>query len=334
MTFYSPDGRVPLHPVALSEGAASLLPNQDRPAVVWRLMADEQGRLASTEVFRGVVRSRARLSYAQVQDELDRADRGGAADDMLLALREVGRLRQAQERLRGGIDLPVPEQVVTNDAGSWRLSFRAPLAVEGWNAQVSLLTGMAAAELMLAGGVGILRTMPSPQEADLTRVRRTATALGLTWPADGSYADLIWSADPEQPAHLAFLSLATTLLRGAGYTAFEGALPDLTTHSAVAAPYAHVTAPLRRLVDRYTGETCVAICAGVPVPEWVAQALPSLPSVMDEADRRAKKYERGTIDLVEAMVLAPHLGQTFTGTVLEVDTEDDYGCLLYTSRCV
>ncbi len=63
------------------------------------------------------------------------------------------------------------------------------------------------------------------------------------------------------------------------------------------------------------------------MPDWVAEALPALPAVMDESDRRAKKYERGTIDLVEAMVLAPHLGQTFTGTVLEVDTEDDYGVL-------
>lgn len=320
MTFYSPDGRVPLHPVALSEGAASLLPNQDRPAVVWRLMADEQGRLASTEVFRGVVRSRARLSYAQVQDELDRADRGGAADDMLLALREVGRLRQAQERLRGGIDLPVPEQVVTNDAGSWRLSFRAPLAVEGWNAQVSLLTGMAAAELMLAGGVGILRTMPSPQEADLTRVRRTATALGLTWPADGSYADLIWSADPEQPAHLAFLSLATTLLRGAGYTAFEGALPDLTTHSAVAAPYAHVTAPLRRLVDRFGTEVALSISAGREVPDWAVSALGGLPDLMMAATRTSRALERESINLIEAILLQDRVGERFSASVVDRDT--------------
>jgi exoribonuclease R len=59
----------------------------------------------------------------------------------------------------------------------------------------------------------------------------------------------------------------------------------------------------------------------------VAAALPNLPAEMDESNRRAKKYERGTIDLVEAMVLAPSLGRTFTGTVLEVDPDEGDGVL-------
>ena len=96
-------------------------------------------------------------------------------------------------------------------------------------------------------------------------MRRTAKALGLTWPQDGSYADLIRTADPRQPAHLAFLSLATTLLRGAGYDVRRRA-PELSTHSAVAAPYAHVTAPLRRLVDRFGTEIALAAVAGENTP--------------------------------------------------------------------
>lgn len=330
LTLYAPDGRVPLHPMILSEGAASLLPDRDRPAVLWRLAVDEQGRLVSTDVFRAVVRSRAQLSYTQVQDEFDRTDRGGTTDDMLVALREVGLLRQQQERLRGGIDLPVPEQVVTNVDGSWQLCFRAPQAVEGWNAQISLLTGMAAAELMLAGGVGILRTMPPPQESDLARVRRTAMALGLTWPANGSYADLIRSADPEQPAHLAFLSLATTLLRGAGYTAFEGDAPELTTHSAVAAPYAHVTAPLRRLVDRFGTEVALSVCAGREIPDWAVSALSGLPDLMMAATRKSRALERESINLIEAVLLQDRVGERFSASVVDRDTRnrDNYSIVI------
>ena len=69
------------------------------------------------------------------------------------------------------------------------------------------------------------------------------------------------------------LNACTLLFRGAGYQAFRGTLPEQPMHAAIAAPYAHVTAPLRRLVDRYAGEICVAICAGQPVPEWVAATL-------------------------------------------------------------
>jgi exoribonuclease R len=64
------------------------------------------------------------------------------------------------------------------------------------------------------------------------------------------------------PAAAALLVLATRLLRGAGYTAFDGELPEQPMHSAVALPYAHCTAPLRRLADRHVGEVCLAASAG------------------------------------------------------------------------
>ncbi len=320
LTLYAPDEKVPLHPPVLSEGAASLLPDRDRPAAVWTLRLDGSGEVTDADVVRAVVRSRAQLTYEQVQHELDSGD---ARDDtQARLLREVGELRQSRERDRGGVDLPVPEQVVSEEDGEWRLSFRAPLPVERWNAQISLMTGMAAADIMLAAGIGILRTMPPPGEADLARVRRTALALGLPWPRGASYADLIRSADPEQPAHLAFLSLATTLLRGAGYTPFDGSHPELTTHSAVAAPYAHVTAPLRRLVDRFGTEVALAACAGTDVPDWVREALPDLPERMSASGRRARELERESINLIEAVLLADRVGERFPAAVVDREPRD------------
>jgi exoribonuclease R len=88
-------------------------------------------------------------------------------------------------------------------------------------------------------------------------------------------------------------------------------------HSAVASPYAHCTAPLRRLADRYVSETCLALRAAEPVPDWVRAALPGLPKEMDSADRRAHEIERAVVDLAEAVVLAPRVGQTFEAVVVE-----------------
>ena len=322
-TLYAPTRKIPLHPAVLSEGAASLLPDQTRPALVWELTLDADGELTDTSVTRGLVRSRAKLTYAGAQADLD-AGRGG---EQLELLRTVGTLRQQIEVQRGGVSLSVPEQEIVATDDRWELAYRAPVAVEDWNAQLSLATGMAAAALMLNAGVGILRTLPPARDSSIAKLRRTASALGIRWPHAMGYPEFVRSLSAAVPAHAAMLNACTTLFRGAGYRAFNGTAPDQPLHAAIAAPYAHTTAPLRRLVDRYSGETCVAICAGEPVPDWVAEALPGLPAEMDDSNRRAKKYERGTIDLVEAMVLAPHLGQTFTGTVLEVDTEDDYGVL-------
>lgn len=83
-----------------------------------------------------------------------------------------------------------------------------------------------------------------------------------------------------------------------------------------------MTAPLRRLVDRFTGEVCVALCAGDAVPEWVLDGLPELPDLMRDSTRKANSYERAIVDLVEAGVLQHRVGETFDAAVIEVDEED------------
>lgn len=313
-TLYAPDRRIPLHPPVLGESAASLLPDVDRPAVVWELLLDGTGQLVRTAARRAMVRSRSRLTYEQVQADLD----AGTAGEPLQLLREVGRLRQERAAERGAVDLPTLEQEVDLDAdGRAVLALRAPLPVEGWNAQISLLTGAAAAATMLAGGVGLLRTMPDPEADDVAALRRSALALGLAWPEGVSYGAAVSALDPHEPRAAALLGLATRLLRGAGYTAFDGAPPELSTHSAVVGPYAHATAPLRRLADRYVLQTCVALLAGDAVPDDVRAALPQLPAVMTGADRAAAALERAGIDLAEALVLAPRVGEVFDAQVVE-----------------
>ena len=321
-TLYAPDGRTPLHPPVLSEGAASLLPDQVTPALLWTIDLDAEGQPVSTTVVRASVRSRAQLTYVGAQTALD----DGSADESLRLLREIGTLREAAERARGGITLPTPEQVVEQGAdGVWRLGSRATLPVEEWNAQISLLTGMCAARLMLDGRVGILRTLPDADPRDVARLRLSAHALGVPWPDGATPGDVIRDLDAANPAHAALLTDATSLLRGAAYVAFDGELPAVTMHAAIAAPYAHTTAPLRRLVDRFVGETCLALSAGTPVPTWVRDALPELPGLMASGDKRAAEFERGCIDLVEAALLTGREGEVFEGAIVDVRADRDAG---------
>ncbi|MCL8010309.1 RNB domain-containing ribonuclease [Streptomyces sp. AS02] len=316
-TLYFPDERIPLHPEPLSEGAASLLPDQVRPAVLWTIDLDAEGRTLAVDVRRALVRSRAKLHYAAVQKEID----AGTAEEPIALLKEVGEARERLEVERGGISLHVPEQEIVERAHdhTYELAYRAPHPADGWNAQISLLTGMAAADLMLSAGTGILRTLPAAPDGAVGRLRRTAHALHIDWPHHVSYAQLVRSLDPHRPHHAAFLQECTTLLRGAGYTVFRaGALPAITTHSAVAAPYAHCTAPLRRLADRYAAEICLAAAAGQPVPDWVEAALDALPARMTEGARRAGTVERECVDIVEAALLKDRVGEVFDGWVVEV----------------
>lgn len=317
-TLYGADSRVPLHPPVISEDAGSLLPDQDRPALLWTITTDGEGERTDVHVERAVVRSRAQLDYPGVQQQID----DGTASESLMLLKTFGELRLRREQARGGVSLPLPEQEVDTSGEQWELAYREQLPVEEWNAQLSLLTGFAAASLMMYARIGFLRTLPPFDPRDLQRLHRTAHALGLEWPAELLFPDFVRGLDPAKPQHAAMISACTRVLRGSGYVGFDGEIPAQPRHSALNAEYAHVTAPLRRLADRYAGEVCVALCADGEVPEWVRAALPTLAKEMQTSSQLANRYERMVLDLVEAGLLQHRVGESFDAVVVEVNEKD------------
>ncbi|MFT4232082.1 MAG: ribonuclease catalytic domain-containing protein, partial [Leucobacter sp.] len=274
-TIYLPDGSVPLHPRPLSEDRASLLAGRDRPAYVWTLRLDGAGAVLDARVERALVRSRAQLGYAGAQRLLD----AGGAEGSLALLPEFGAARIAQERARGGASLNLPEEEIVRGPRGYRIERRFPLPVEEWNAQLSLLAGITAGGMMLAGGIGVLRTMPDPAPDALDEFRRRVAALGCPWPEHLPYGEYLRGLDHSAARTPAVLQAAAALFRGADYLAFDGTPPEQTRQAAIAASYAHVTAPLRRLVDRWGLVICEAVCAGRPVPGWARESLPGLPAL-------------------------------------------------------
>lgn len=317
-TVYCPDKRVGLHPPQMSEGFASLLPRQRTKAALWSVAIEGDGSIGAARVERAWVMSRTQYSYAELQHEPPAEARA-----LVALMRALGGARRAHLAARGGVTLPKPSQEVVVRGGELSLEFRAAVGVEDDNAQVSLLTGEAAARIMLEAGVGILRTMPAAQPADVERLRLQALALGIAWPKGESYGDILATLVADDPKVAAFLMQATRLFRGAEWLPFgvEGlGVPAKPEHGALAAPYAHVTAPLRRLVDRYGTEVCLAHCAGREVPEWVRAGLPTLGQTMIAGVRRGAALDRECVDAVEAAVLAPHIGEEFDAVGLDERT--------------
>lgn len=311
-TVYAPDGRTPLHPAVISEGAASLLPGQLRGAYVWDFELDAAASVTAVRVYRARVTSRTQYDYETAQQLID----GAGAPTLLALLKEVGEKRVLLEEARGGASLRVPETEVEVVDGRYVIERRSPLPVESWNAQLSLMTGMEAARLMLSARVGILRTMPEADDEAVARFRRQAAALGHPWSSTARYGDYLRGLDTADPRQLAIMHAAASLFRGAGYSAFDGTAPENTMQAAVAAPYAHVTAPLRRLVDRFALVLCEAVSAGEQVPGWVREALPELPSIMNGSNSLAGQVDNRALDTVEAAMLRDRVGEQFDATVL------------------
>ena len=318
VTMYSPDHRAPLHPAPLSEGAASLLPDGDRPAILWSVDLDGQGEVTERRVERALVRSRAQLGYEEAQAL---CDRGG--HPALGELRTVGERRIARQAERGGISLHLPNQEVVAGGHGYDVVFEAPLAIEHWNEQISLLTGMVAAELMLSAGTGLLRTLPPPPAFVVRALGRSARGLGVDWPKrTHDYASILAGLDPARPEHAALITQAARLFRGAGYVGFAGSPPALTEQAAIGAPYAHVTAPLRRLGDRFAIELALAAHDARGPEPWALDALAALPEVLEDGARQQSALDRACVDFTEAMVLRDRVGQRFPVVVTEVEDDD------------
>ncbi len=325
-TIYLLGGNVPLHPVELSEGSASLLPDVTRPAVLWTIDLDAAGEPTAIDVRRALVRSAARLDYVNVQRDID----AGAATGPVALLATVGELLLRRQEKRGAVDLQVPEQEVSADETGVHLTLRTSVRADGWNAQLSLLTGECAARLMTEAGVGFLRVLPPPDPAAIARLAKIASSLGVPWSTDVHWADALRGLDPNDPHAAAVLRAATRVTGSASYVAFDGALPELHEHAGVGSAYAHVTAPLRRLADRYATEVCLSHVSGEPLPADVRVALPELVPAMAASSKRAHAAERGEVDVVEAYLLSSKIGETLDAVVVSAEHSGDGGVVMLT----
>lgn len=317
VTVYLPDQRSTLYPTVLSEGAASLLPDVDRPAVVFTVRVDPAGHPLLDGAERAIIRNRAKLAYGTV--------RPGELPD---GFAELYRRITAAEIERGAPRVEFPEQEIEHrDDGSFELTFRPRVESEEQNASMSLATNMAVGAALYDAGTGLFRVMPEVDARRHRRLKHSARAFGLDWPEGVSLDAFERSLPRDDPRTSAFLIAVRRAAGGASYAPFD---PDERPwHSAVAATYAQATAPLRRLQDRYVIEATLAIVNGRPVADEVAAAFEALPVAMAAADGRANRAERLALDLAEAVCLAGHEGDIFDAVVVD---EGEWGVEVQIAR--
>jgi len=306
VTLYLPDGKARLYPAELSEGSASLLPDGPRPAIVASVRCSKDGQVALEDMTRAIIRSRAKLAYETI-------DIG--AIPHLVDFAE--RMRRGED-LRGAVRVDPPDQEVERgEDGKFRLTFRPWLLSETANAGLSLAANIAIAQVLLAAKTGLFREMPPPDERAIARLRNTARALGLSWPANATYSQFERAIDATTNAGATFQLAVRRFTGRAQYLPYTpGHIP---WHAALGATYTHATAPMRRLADRYVLEAALDVVNGRSVSESCMAAFGRLPSVMAAADSREGAIERAVIELAETTLLVGHEGEQFAATVTELD---------------
>lgn len=306
-TLYLPDGKAGLYPPVLAEKAASLLPDGPRAAVIFRVRVAEDGAVKLDGVERAVIRSRAKLAYDSVRD----SDLPEGFADL------AGRITDAEARRGASRVDPPQQQVEAIGNGGYRLSFAPRLESEDRNAALSLASNLAVAAALQAHHTGLFRVMAGPDDRAVLRLRQVAKALGLAWPDAMTLAAFELTLTGADPAQAAFMVALRRAGSGASYVPYrEGVVP---WHAAMAATYAHATAPLRRLADRYVVQAALAIANGQEVPEVVLAAFEKLPPIMARADAIGGRIDRAVVDLAETVMLHGREGEVLPAVIVDAD---------------
>ncbi|MDO5031319.1 RNB domain-containing ribonuclease [Corynebacterium sp.] len=313
-TIYLPDEPARLHPQELSEDRASLLEGVDRPAVLWTFQLDSRGEVEDFTLQRALVRSRAQLDYDSVHADMER----GQLHSSIALLPEVGRLRQASSLRRHAISLRIPSQRVQEVEGDpeqhYELVSEPRHEVMDFNSEISLMTGMCAGQLMQRHGVGVLRTLAAATPESDKEFRAGARALGFDL-GEMDISEFLLSVDADSPRGMAVMREAQRLLRGADYVWLEDSPAEV--HAGIGGYYSHVTAPLRRLVDRFAIEVCLALVGGYSVPEWVRANIEQVLGTMRSSGQLASRVDKACLNLTEATVLEPWVGTNYDAIVLD-----------------
>jgi ribonuclease R len=329
---YLPDRAIPMLPRALSSSLCSLLPGVDRLCLCAEIELDAAGRVRSNHVTRGVMRSRAKLTYGGVARALGLsadAPREPEAEELVDGLRvayELSRHLRANRMKRGALDFELPEAKVvldpqtrqpvdvvrrTQDAGVKRayqlieeLMLLANETVAGWCNERGVAT--------------IYRVHAAPDEQKLERFAAMCDSLGIQFDVEDTrdpkkLGDLLKSF-ADHPLAPVLNSLLLRSMKQATY--------DVTNvgHFGLASKaYLHFTSPIRRYPDLVVHRIVHAVLSKrEPAGEGSREKLAETAFASSIAERRAMEVERAVVDLYRTFLMRDRLGQTFQGTVTAV----------------
>jgi ribonuclease R len=313
---YFPDRVVPMLPEALSNGWCSLRPRETRACLFAEIHITPEGHKLSHRFGRGVMRSTARLTYAQVQKAHDTGDTIGLP---LPALYAAFRALLAQRQQRGTLDLDLPERQITlDDAGHvTAITPRPRLDSHRLIEEFMILANVAAAEeLERLHAPCVYRVHAPPSAEKLEDLRAFLKTLDISlppgpalYPRDLDHVLRRVADRPEAPL------INEVVLRSQSQAAYS---PDNIGHFGLAlSRYAHFTSPIRRYADLLVHRSLIAALrlGRDGLPAGSADALEETAEHITMTERRAQAAERDASDRYVAAFMANEVGAVFAARV-------------------
>lgn len=319
---YFPDRVVPMLPERLSADLCSLMPGVDRPVIAVQMILNADGEKTSHRFTRALIRSRAALSYEQVQTAQDGVPDPEAAPfvpEVIAPLYAAHAAASAARDLRGPLELDLPERrIVLDDEGRvTSVAYRDRLAAHRLIEDFMVLANVAAAqELARLRRPLIYRVHEEPSPEKLDALREVAEASGFTLARGQVLMPRHLNRLLAQAQGSDFSELINiTTLRSMPQAYYH---PQNLGHFGLALrEYAHFTSPIRRYADLIVHRALILGhgWGDDGLSPFDIEHLQDTAQKISEAERRSMAAERETTDRYLAAWLSERVGETFEGRI-------------------
>ena len=321
---YFPDCVLPMLPRALSNGICSLNEGEDRLTLSCLMTVDKNGKVVSSEIVEGVIRSAHKMTYTQVSAILDGDEetikKFPLVIDTVRLFAELTRILQKKREKKGCITLDIKEAKILFDKKTNEISI--PDYERKFSYQIieafMVLANETVAEYMHAiEAPFIYRIHEKPNEEKAVAFRAFAQTLGLTARFNAEevrpydYQNLLKAAK-DMPAYPVLNRVMLRSMQKARYS------PENLGHFGLASEcYCHFTSPIRRYPD-----LCIHRIIKEVINEKYAEAVEKYTDFVDRAatqssdrERRATDAERDVDDLYKTMYMSEKIGEEYEAVV-------------------
>ncbi len=324
---YLADRVIPMLPETLSNGLCSLNEGEDRLALCASINLDERGYVTGYDVFEGVIRSCARLTYVGVQAMLDGdaflREKYASVVPSLEIMKELALKRIAIRKSRGSVDFKLTETQIKFDVVGHVADIAKKPALLSMKIieEFMILANCAVAEKFCKAKIPFVYRVhdkPSPEKLSALNDYLEAAGIAERCPYDpqprqvSALLDKIERERPEQSA-----AVSRVALRSMAKAAYE---PINAGHFGLAEKfYCHFTSPIRRYPDLVIHRIIKAyLRGGAGAAKKYRDFTVAASTQSSLKERVAQECERKVDDFKKAEYLSHHIGEKFAGVISSV----------------
>jgi ribonuclease R len=319
---YFPDRVVPMLPEKLSNDLCSLIEGVDRPCLAVRMVFDKHGHKQGHRFMRAMMRSAAKLAYAEAQAAIDGHPSAKTKPLLANVLKPLWAayetLKKARDK-RGPLDLDLPERKILLDETGRVARIVTPERLDAHRLieEFMIQANVAAAEqLEVANSPLLYRIHDAPSDEKINALGEFLETIGLSIAKGTRLQPMHFNRILTKTKDGEFSELVNEVILRSQAQA-EYSARNLGHFGLNLRRYAHFTSPIRRYADLIVHRGLVSalkLGPGGLTPAEIEE-LDKVAEQISQAERRAMAAERETVDRLIAMHLAKHLGDTFTGRV-------------------